>query len=528
MEIRKDPFSKSRPLITSDPVEPTGLAYQPDASLVAENGSVFHLSKEHQSIFRWSPILEIYTQSIPLSATPNFISYSSTDDVIYLSYDNGLITVVDPDSGLEYEFIRLKGEILAMSMLDRQLFVLSNEGTQDVQYVINHDGNILSEGFTTFRSDEYVWNQTLGKLCYVTNNIIPDQLMCLSIDDNGNLGETLVAENENANTVIAPVISNVTSDSLVLGNGAIYDASSLELTSSLGTEITDAVWYTEDRLLTLTQTEETVIIREWNASAELIKEIIIETEFADLVAGTNDTTYLLWLNQGMPQLTLWNFTSGDSDNDGVIDSNDAFPIDATESADNDHDGIGNNQDPDDDNDGVGDNADPDDDNDGINEDDDAFPLVAEEDSSEENDNSVTITDNDFDATPLLTFGVIASSYEDNRWYTLPAPRAIDGDLATRWGSEFVEVAWITIDLGVEQAINRVVLNWEVAYGQIYDIQVSSDFTDWRTVAKVSDGNGEIDNLEFNETPARYVRMLGKQRGTRWGYSLWEFRVFAPE
>jgi len=64
----------------------------------------------------------------------------------------------------------------------------------------------------------------------------------------------------------------------------------------------------------------------------------------------------------------------DDDNDGVLDINDAFPFDPTESSDTDGDGVGDNADafPNDptetsdaDNDGVGDNADIDADNDGI-------------------------------------------------------------------------------------------------------------------------------------------------------------------
>ena len=42
----------------------------------------------------------------------------------------------------------------------------------------------------------------------------------------------------------------------------------------------------------------------------------------------------------------------DDDNDGVLDTVDAFPLDATESVDTDSDGVGNNADTDDDNDGV--------------------------------------------------------------------------------------------------------------------------------------------------------------------------------
>jgi len=47
----------------------------------------------------------------------------------------------------------------------------------------------------------------------------------------------------------------------------------------------------------------------------------------------------------------------DDDNDGVLDVNDAFPLDPTESVDSDNDTIGNNADWDDDNDGVPDNID---------------------------------------------------------------------------------------------------------------------------------------------------------------------------
>ena len=47
----------------------------------------------------------------------------------------------------------------------------------------------------------------------------------------------------------------------------------------------------------------------------------------------------------------------DDDNDGVPDTEDAFPLDPTESVDTDMDGVGNNADPDDDGDGVEDEAD---------------------------------------------------------------------------------------------------------------------------------------------------------------------------
>jgi len=73
----------------------------------------------------------------------------------------------------------------------------------------------------------------------------------------------------------------------------------------------------------------------------------------------------------------------DTDDDGVIDRSDAFPLDVTESVDTDSDGIGNNADIDDDNDGVSDENDSlpldpsnDSDNDGVANNIDKFPENA--------------------------------------------------------------------------------------------------------------------------------------------------------
>ncbi|MCZ2856647.1 MAG: hypothetical protein O2U62_06105, partial [Candidatus Bathyarchaeota archaeon] len=60
---------------------------------------------------------------------------------------------------------------------------------------------------------------------------------------------------------------------------------------------------------------------------------------------------------------IGNNADTDDDGDGVVDAQDAFPLDATESVDTDGDGIGNNADTDDDGDGVVDAQ-------------DAFPLDA--------------------------------------------------------------------------------------------------------------------------------------------------------
>ncbi|WP_309400394.1 discoidin domain-containing protein [Cerasicoccus maritimus] len=105
-----------------------------------------------------------------------------------------------------------------------------------------------------------------------------------------------------------------------------------------------------------------------------------------------------------------------------------------------------------------------------------------------------------------------------------ADAAVDGDGGTRWSSEFEDDEWIYVDLGSTQTISQVVLIWEGAYGLHYKIQVSGDATNWTDLIEVTNGDGGEDDLSVSGS-GRYVRMLGIDRGSPWGYSLWEFEVY---
>ena len=100
----------------------------------------------------------------------------------------------------------------------------------------------------------------------------------------------------------------------------------------------------------------------------------------------------------------------DTDNDGVSDDLDAFPLDPTETVDSDSDGIGDNSDQfpndpnewlDTDGDGVGNNADPDDDNDGVEDGSDAFPLNSTESIDTDGDGIGDNADTDDDGDGFL-------------------------------------------------------------------------------------------------------------------------------
>ncbi len=116
-----------------------------------------------------------------------------------------------------------------------------------------------------------------------------------------------------------------------------------------------------------------------------------------------------------------------------------------------------------------------------------------------------------------------SGYESN---AMAADRAVDGNSGTRFSSNYADDAWMYIDLGATYSINKVYINWEGAYGKAYNIQVSNDGTNWTTVKSLTNQDGGEDTITFDEVNARYVKMQGVTRGTGYGYSMWDFEVYA--
>ncbi|MFF2041459.1 discoidin domain-containing protein [Kitasatospora sp. NPDC058170] len=125
----------------------------------------------------------------------------------------------------------------------------------------------------------------------------------------------------------------------------------------------------------------------------------------------------------------------------------------------------------------------------------------------------------------LALGRPASASSTYRAGVEPA-NAVDGSAATRWSSDRTDPQWLQVDLGAPTAVGRVRVEWEAAYGRAYQIQVSDDATTWTTVRAVANGDGGVDDLTGLDAHGRYVRLLGTARGTQYGYSVWEFQVFA--
>ena len=127
------------------------------------------------------------------------------------------------------------------------------------------------------------------------------------------------------------------------------------------------------------------------------------------------------------------------------------------------------------------------------------------------------------APHLLSYNMptYASSVKDGN---LPE-MAVDGLLPTRWESVWhKDPQWMYVDLGANAIVTRVVLNWEGAFARTFEIQVSSDEQHWETVKRVTDNNSLLSDIPL-AAQGRYVRVLGTERATDYGYSVKEMSVY---
>ncbi|WP_390487383.1 polysaccharide lyase family 8 super-sandwich domain-containing protein [Solibaculum mannosilyticum] len=108
--------------------------------------------------------------------------------------------------------------------------------------------------------------------------------------------------------------------------------------------------------------------------------------------------------------------------------------------------------------------------------------------------------------------------------SLVASNAVDGDETTRFSTARTDDEWFVVNLGSVYTLTDINILWESAYGKEYKLQVSDDNSSWKDVVHETNGAQGWKKHSFEPVSGQYVRMLGIQRGSKYGYSFYEFQV----
>ncbi|MGO1972080.1 MAG: beta-N-acetylglucosaminidase domain-containing protein [Propionibacteriaceae bacterium] len=101
----------------------------------------------------------------------------------------------------------------------------------------------------------------------------------------------------------------------------------------------------------------------------------------------------------------------------------------------------------------------------------------------------------------------------------------DGDLATRWSSDYADDAWVQLELAQEVVPAEVTVHWEDACALGYVVQTSADGETWTDTPVDEPSCGTETTALTGDEPVRFIRIQGAERKLpKWGYSIWEIEV----
>lgn len=100
---------------------------------------------------------------------------------------------------------------------------------------------------------------------------------------------------------------------------------------------------------------------------------------------------------------------------------------------------------------------------------------------------------------------------------------VDGNLGTRWESEWDDGQTVQLDLGQPTAMDTIILRWERAYASEYRVELKTGVGE---VYYTANGQGGTTRIDFPLHSQRFIKLELLQRPYNdWGFSLWEIEAY---
>ncbi|MCR5703174.1 MAG: discoidin domain-containing protein, partial [Eubacterium sp.] len=137
-----------------------------------------------------------------------------------------------------------------------------------------------------------------------------------------------------------------------------------------------------------------------------------------------------------------------------------------------------------------------------------------------------------DETTLYNYSRYEEASATGSTEDIAASNAIDKNGGSRWASSASDPQYIIIDLKHLYEVKQFVLWWETASAKDFTVELSTDGTNYTTVATIenaSAGANRLDTITLSSgVDARYIKINGTTRTTGYGYSLWDVGIYGPD
>ena len=230
------------PLSPNQVPDPVGLTYAPDSIVYNGSNEIYLLSRNNFTVFNFDANTLSYNGGIQLDDAPILMAYSVFHKRLYLGYSNNKITYIDPAVGVEVDFITASDALCGLGLVDNYVFVCVGFSTRNNFQTYNQGGILISDpGDQFYKSDEFHWSSQNRKLYHFRDNVSPNDLISTDIGISGIIGDPIDSPYHGGVTSY-PICVNPNGSHVILGNGNVFDAISLEISNALTTDISHCAW----------------------------------------------------------------------------------------------------------------------------------------------------------------------------------------------------------------------------------------------------------------------------------------------
>ncbi len=340
IDVAAVPLSALGPMQPGAPVDPTDLAYFPDAIVRGDDGVLYLLSANHLSVFRWSILDRRYLATLPLAEAPRFIAYSSSPHRLYLAYPSGRMTFLDLGGDeREHAFANTPQATTCLATAGEFLFACDASGAWGTHFTFTQLGTLISAEDWNYYSTEFIWNPVQRKMYFFRDSMSPNDLLWEEIGVDGKIGNSMDTPYHESTGFQHPIRVKPDGTVVLLGSGRIYDALQLNQLGVLSNAILDADWQA-GTLFTLRSLDGVSQVQQWDRN--YFQAGAVRALGAPLRLFALDSDLLIvTLLDGKPRFWVKAPDSDDLDEDGVSDESDNCPsVVNADQSDVNGDGIG--------------------------------------------------------------------------------------------------------------------------------------------------------------------------------------------
>ena len=313
-------------------------------NIFVQNNVLLFVDSHHDRIVRYDYDTKEFIQNIEIKKSTDLIgkavsatAYNSHQNRIYIGYSTGEITYVYLGDAVPVEkhFITLPQAVGGISEVGNYILAQDGSGAWNTHYTFDDRGVLLDSKEWNQYSRYYAWDSVNHKVYFFRDGSSPNDLHFETIDPmTGKIIEEGETPYHGDYAIKGPIFVSADGDSILLGSGDVYNGADLTWKTSLPQEVKEALWTGDNELIYGYSMNQQTIIKRRNHALIEIESLSFEGDLLKILKASDRYIILTDTNK----LSFYEYRpSDDSDNDGIMNSDDAFPTDPAASVDKDGD-----------------------------------------------------------------------------------------------------------------------------------------------------------------------------------------------